>query len=147
MKNTLCVFLMLTLVSCAIHQNKKPDNEQITEKKLETVDYSLNLPTSWHSYLDPHGDLAFKPIDHASDYPETSIYLLKASDSISKTLTLQQYVARSSNFKKYVKGYVKEVNIKQTKFGESYVLTEKFNLNAKDYKTRKMFFKHLCFKS
>ncbi|MBD1261524.1 hypothetical protein HZY62_13045 [Maribacter polysiphoniae] len=142
MKKIILLLFFILLTSCASNLKEKPKQNFSLENQLNSLNYKLVLPEKWHPYLDLHGKIAYKPIKHSDRYPKVSISIRRIPPERRKHLTLRELVDENSNNVKYLKNYSSKKKLIQTKFGETYVLDQAFNLNSKSSIIRSTYFEY-----
>jgi hypothetical protein len=126
MKKSILVLLLIVLASCATSLNVKQKENISLEDQLNSLEYKLVLPEKWHSYLDLHKEISYKPKNQSNEYPDVQIKINTIPRIKDKNLTLSELVDNLSKKIKFVTNYSQSKNITDTKFGKTYVVVEKF---------------------
>ena len=143
MKKNTIYFLLILTASCSTYNNNnnnvKSKQYISLESKLNYLNYNLSLPLTWIPFLDIHRDISFKPIQENN----TEVHLWKIPQSEDKNRTLltvvEKIIKKRSGFLK-MRSLKKE--LKQSKFGDTYIVDKSFKLNSKNYSTREIYFKY-----
>jgi len=142
MKKSILLPLLILLASCATNLKVKQKENTSLENQLNSLEYTLVLPEKWHSFLDLHREISYKPRDQSNKYPDVQIQVRTFPKTKDKNLTLSEVVDNLYKTMKFVNNYSQAKSITETKFGKTYVVVEKFNVNSKDYILRHMYFEY-----
>ncbi|PQJ81287.1 hypothetical protein [Polaribacter glomeratus] len=142
MKKYILLHLLILLASCATNLKVKQKENTVLENQLNSLEYKLVLPENWHSFLDIHREIGYKPIGQNSKYPDIQIQVRTIPKTKDTNLTLSEVVAKESTNKRFVTDYFREETIIETKFGKTYIVDEKFNMNLKYHIIRHMYFEY-----
>ncbi|KAB5491713.1 MAG: hypothetical protein DSY83_12050 [Flavobacteriia bacterium] len=138
MKKISVLHLFILFASCATNPKKLVEQNKSLENQLNAATYTLTLPENWHPYLDLHNELSYKPVKYQEKYPEVEIYIR----STPADIPLNKLVDERIQIFASLSDYSKKISQIQSKFGETYIVDEKFKLNMRNYVNRTTYFEY-----